>query len=57
MKMSKRVIIHIPSLGYSESIRNNMNNLDVRESYQMSRICDILGRYFSIYLIMIIIII
>ena len=43
MKNSKRVVIHIPSLGYSESIRDKMNELTIRESYQAARICDILG--------------
>ena len=42
MKTSKRVIIHIPSLGYDETIRGKMRDLTIKENYQMSRLCDIM---------------
>lgn len=41
IKKSKRVIVHIPSLGYSEQIRERMNDLPIREMQQMARLCDI----------------
>lgn len=43
LKNSKRVIVHIPSLGFTEAVRAKMFDLEVRENYQMSRICDIAG--------------
>lgn len=42
IKTSKRVIIHLPSLGYDESIRGRMRDLTIKENYQMSRLCDIM---------------
>ena len=41
IKTSKRVIIHIPSLGYDETIRGRMRDLTIKENYQMPRLCDI----------------
>jgi hypothetical protein len=43
IKTSKRVVIHLPSLGYNLSIRDNMKDLPIRENYQMARLCDIMG--------------
>ena len=43
LKDSKRVIIHMPSLGYREEIRYKIKDLSVRENLQMTRLCDILG--------------
>jgi hypothetical protein len=43
IKNTKRVVIHIPSLGYPESIRNQMKDLTIRENYQITRLCDIIG--------------
>lgn len=45
IKQSRRVVIHIPSLGFTETIRNRMRDLSIRENYQMSRICDIFGKH------------
>lgn len=45
VKNSKRVLIHIPSLGYNLSIRDNMKDLPIRENYQMARLCDIIGDF------------
>lgn len=44
MKNSRRVVIHIPSLAFSETIRDKMSDLPIRESYQMARICEIIGK-------------
>ena len=35
------MIIHVPSLCYAESLRSKMNDLTIRESQQMARLCDI----------------
>lgn len=42
LKQSKRVVIHIPSLGYSINIRETMKDLSKRENYQIARLCDII---------------
>lgn len=41
IKISKRVIIHIPSLGYPVSIRQNLSNLRALQNCQIGRISDI----------------
>ncbi|CAF3362603.1 unnamed protein product [Rotaria socialis] len=38
---NRRVIVHIPSLGLSQRIRRKINNLPVRENYQIGRLCDL----------------
>ena len=38
---SRRVIVHIPSLGLSQRVRRKLNNLPIRENYQIGRLCDI----------------
>lgn len=41
IKVSKRVIVHIPSLGYPVSIRKNVSNISALQNFQIGRICDI----------------
>ncbi|KAK7010096.1 IQ domain-containing protein H [Biomphalaria glabrata] len=41
IKNSHRVIIHIPSFGFSQSIRDSVNDLGMRQNSQMARLCDI----------------
>lgn len=38
---NRRVIVHIPSLGLSQRVRRKLNNLPVRENYQIGRLCDL----------------
>lgn len=37
------MVIHIPSLGYSESQRKTIGRLDIKQNRQMSRLCDLQG--------------
>uniref|UniRef100_A0A3B4YQM5 IQ motif containing H n=1 Tax=Seriola lalandi dorsalis TaxID=1841481 RepID=A0A3B4YQM5_SERLL len=41
IQSSKRTIIHIPSLGYSESQRLNLRGFDILQNIQINRLCDI----------------
>ncbi|XP_077988694.1 IQ domain-containing protein H-like [Glandiceps talaboti] len=41
LQKSRRVLIHIPSLGYSQKIRDAIKDMNIRQNLQMARICDI----------------
>ncbi|CAE1159909.1 IQ domain-containing protein H [Acanthosepion pharaonis] len=41
IKNSRRVVVHIPSLGYTEDIRAQMYNFHVEQNNQIARICSI----------------
>ncbi|KAK3607906.1 hypothetical protein CHS0354_036732 [Potamilus streckersoni] len=41
IKKGKRTIIHIPSLGLTQNIRDSFNDFGIRQNTQMARLCDI----------------
>ncbi|XP_028286912.1 IQ motif-containing protein H isoform X2 [Parambassis ranga] len=41
IQSSKRTIIHIPSLGYSQSQRLSLRGFDILQTIQISRLCDV----------------
>lgn len=38
---NRRVVIHIPSLGLTKRIRKKINNLSLRENYQIGCLCEL----------------
>ena len=48
LQKSKRVIIHIPSLGHSQQLRFSISEIEQRQNLQMARLCDIKGTHTSL---------
>ena len=45
IKENKRVVIHLPSLGLSQKIRDSIHDFGMRQNTQMARLCDIQGEF------------
>ena len=41
MKTSRRLIIHLPSLGYPINVRESMGDIAQLQNRQLGRICDV----------------
>ena len=45
IKTSRRVVIHLPSMGLNREIRDSIHDFGIRQNTQMARLCDIKGKH------------
>lgn len=48
IQSGKRTIIHMASQGYSQPVRESIDNFQIEQSLQVGRLCDIEGNLFII---------
>ena len=45
-------MIHLPSLGLSQKIRDSIHDFGMRQNTQMARLCDIQGDFYNVIFVL-----